>query len=64
MVVHTCNPSTGRLRQEVHVYKASLGYMVRLTSKAKTNQNEKDSPRRPSPYAGAMLLDSLVSRTK
>ena len=33
VVVHACNPSTGRLRQEDHYrFEASLSYLVRLSA--------------------------------
>jgi hypothetical protein len=28
LVVHTCNPAFGRLRQEDQKFQASLGYMI------------------------------------
>jgi hypothetical protein len=34
-VVHICNPSTQEARQENHEFKASLGYLVRLSGKKK-----------------------------
>jgi hypothetical protein len=30
IMVHTCNSSLGRLRQEIFELKSSLGYIVRL----------------------------------
>jgi hypothetical protein len=35
MVVHTCNPVLGKLKQEDHKFKASLGYIVRSSLKNK-----------------------------
>jgi hypothetical protein len=34
-MVHTCNPSTGEVRQEYHEFKAILGHIVRPCLKSK-----------------------------
>jgi hypothetical protein len=38
MVVHTCHPNIGRLRQEDHKFEASLGYIVPVS---KTTNKQK-----------------------
>jgi hypothetical protein len=44
VVLYTCNPSTKRLRQEDHKFKASLGYMVKpcLKQKSTTKENPQE----------------------
>jgi hypothetical protein len=38
MVVHTCNPTLGRLKQEGHKFEASLDYVLRLCLRKTTEQ--------------------------
>jgi hypothetical protein len=33
VVAHTCNPSTGSLKQESHKFETNLGYIVRSSLK-------------------------------
>jgi hypothetical protein len=41
MVTHTYNSSTGRLKQEDHEFKASLGYITTKKKKPKNEQTNK-----------------------
>ena len=38
-VVHTCGSSTQGLRHEDHKFKASLGYIIRLSSEEKQRKS-------------------------
>jgi hypothetical protein len=42
MVVHTCNPALGRLRQEDHRFEASLGFIARSCLKRKKKKKDEE----------------------
>jgi hypothetical protein len=79
MVVHTCNPSSWRLRQEDPEFKASLGYIARwpvsqvqgrrrlggLQFQAISGKMLTETPREPQTgFGGENLLSQLCGRYK